>query len=66
MTKTDELLEKANERIMAAKKVYAEAKKPVDVTQVGKFVGLPEHFKLADIITKKELPAGEESSADYS
>ncbi len=53
-----EKIERAVERIMAAKKVYCDAKRPVDVTEVGKSIGLPEHFQLADIITKKELPKG--------
>ncbi len=56
-------LDKALARINAAKKVYAEQKNPVDVTQVGKQIGLPEHFQLADVITKKELPAGHSESA---
>lgn len=54
-----DLLEQAYSRLMVAKKTYCELKTPVDVTQVGNSIGLPEHFKLADIITKKELPEGE-------
>jgi beta-N-acetylhexosaminidase len=46
-------------RIAAAKKLYAEQKDPVDVTEVGKYIGLPDHFKLADVITRKEKPADE-------
>lgn len=61
-----EKIEKAVARIAASKKAYVDTKKPVDVTQVGSFIGLPEHFQLADIITKKELPKGfaEDSSFD--
>jgi len=44
-------------RIAAAKRVYAEIKRPIDVTEVGGSIGLPEHFQLADIITKKEIPS---------
>jgi beta-N-acetylhexosaminidase len=59
-----EKIEQANTRIAAAKKLYAEAKKPIDVTEVGNFIGLPEHFQLADIITKKEIPAGHEGDQE--
>ncbi len=55
------LIEDANKRILAGKALYANQKKPVDVTAVGKSIGLPEHFKLAEIITKKEVPAGDQS-----
>jgi beta-N-acetylhexosaminidase len=51
-----DLIEKANARIREGKQQYAETRKPVDVTAVSKFIGLPEHFALADIIEKKELP----------
>jgi beta-N-acetylhexosaminidase len=53
-----EQVDKAIGRIQAAKRVYAEQKGPVDVTQVSKHIGLPEHFQLADVITRKELPQG--------
>ncbi|MBY0369551.1 beta-N-acetylhexosaminidase [bacterium] len=59
------VFEAAMKRIEAAKKVYAEQRNPVDVTQVGKHIGLPEHFQLADVITSKQLPAGH-SEADYT
>ena len=42
-------------RIAAAKKRYCNLSTPIDVTEVGKHIGLPEHFKLADAILKKEL-----------
>ncbi len=51
-------LEKANQRVLDVKKSYCETKKPVDVTAVGSYIGLPEHFQLADIVTRKEIPAG--------
>jgi beta-N-acetylhexosaminidase len=54
-----EKIEQANARIMELKRGYADQKKPVDVTEVGNFIGLPDHFHLADIITKKELPKGD-------
>ncbi len=57
-----EQLDKAIARIEAAKKVYAEQKNPVDVTQVSSQIGLPEHFQLADVITKKELPPNHSES----
>ncbi len=50
------VLEDANARIASSKKTYCEVKTPVDVTSVGKFIGLPEHFALADAITRKEIP----------
>jgi len=60
-----ETIERANERILAAKAVYAEGNKPVDVTQVGMSIGLPEHFHLADLITRGELPQGTVEDANY-
>ena len=54
----EETLRAAVGRVQAGKKSYAQAKKPVDVTEVGKYIGLPEHFQLADVIQKKELPPG--------
>lgn len=53
-----EKIEQANARILASKKAFAELKKPIDVTEVGNYIGLPEHFQLADIITRKEIPKG--------
>lgn len=50
-----DLLEKAAARIKEGKQLYAESRK-LDVTEVTKNIGLPEHTVLADIITKKELP----------
>ncbi|MBI4403947.1 MAG: beta-N-acetylhexosaminidase [Deltaproteobacteria bacterium] len=55
-------LEAANQRILAAKKLYAESKSPIDITDIGNYIGLPEHFQLADKILRKELPAEEEPS----
>jgi len=54
-----ERLEKSLQRIQATKSLYVETKKPVDVTEVGNYIGLPEHFQLADLIARKELPAAE-------
>jgi beta-N-acetylhexosaminidase len=53
-----ETFEKALRRIESAKKTYAEQAAPVDVAEAGKHIGLPEHFQLADAISKKELPPG--------
>ncbi len=58
----EETFNKALARIAAAKKVYAEQKKPVDVTTVSKHIGLSEHFQLADVITEKKLPPGHTES----
>jgi len=60
-----ETIEKAVGRILTAKKVYADVKKPVDVTQVGMSIGLPEHFQLADLITRKEVPKGTVEDTSY-
>jgi beta-N-acetylhexosaminidase len=49
-------LEQANKRIQECKKTYATISKPIDVTKVGQFIGISEHFKLAEQITKKEKP----------
>lgn len=57
---TPERLDLSVRRILAAKAAYVDVKKPIDVTEVGKNIGLPEHFKLADIILKKEKPSPEE------
>lgn len=61
-----EKIEKSLQRIMAAKKVYAEMKHPLDVTEVGNYIGLPEHFQLADQITRKERPTNESEEVAYS
>ena len=58
-------IDKAIARINAAKKAYCEARRPIDVTEVGKHIGLPEHFQLADVITKKELPKDTVEDASY-
>lgn len=59
------MFEAALKRIESAKKTYAEQRSPVDVTQVSKHIGLPEHFQLSDIIANKELPEGH-SESDYT
>lgn len=51
-----EKLELAVSRIQSAKAFYATLQNPLDVTDVSNYIGLPEHFRLADIITRKELP----------
>ncbi len=57
-------LEQSVGRIQAAKKIYAEQKAPIDVTEVGQYIGQPDHFKLADTITRKEKPADEGADSD--
>jgi beta-N-acetylhexosaminidase len=52
-------VELAVHRIQQAKKIYAELNGPIDVTGVGKFIGLPEHIQLADQIQRKEKPSDE-------
>lgn len=59
-----EQLEMSAARIMSCKKVYADTKAPIDVTSVSKHIGLPEHFRLADCIAKKELPPDMEGGED--
>lgn len=53
-----EKLDRALARIKSAKASYADNQQTIDVTQVSKHIGLPEHFQLADIITRKEIPPG--------
>lgn len=59
---TLERIEQSVARIDGAKRIFADTKNPIDVTEVGKHIGLPEHFKLADAILNKEKPAGEEEA----
>lgn len=54
-------IEASKTRILKAKKLFANVTAPIDITEVGSQIGLPEHFRLADIILKKERP----SEADY-
>jgi beta-N-acetylhexosaminidase len=51
-----EKVQRALQRIHAAKTAYVDIRRPVEVTDVSKSIGLPEHFQLADLITKKEIP----------
>jgi len=51
-----ELIQAAVVRIAKLKSGYADVAKPIEVTEVGDNIGLPEHFQLADVITKKILP----------
>jgi len=50
------VVEQANTRILATKRAFCDIRHPVDVTEVSKFIGLPEHFQLADSINRKEKP----------
>ena len=60
-----ETVERAVARSRSSKATYCDLSKPVEVTEVGKFIGLPEHFHLAEMITKKEIPTGIEHSEDF-
>lgn len=50
------MIDASIQRIQTCKKVYAELKAPVDVTAVGKFIGLPLHTQLAECIERGEMP----------
>ena len=59
------VIETAVQRIENAKKHFCEIPGPVDVTAVGKFIGLPASSALAEAIIRKEVPknlAGDDSS----
>lgn len=47
-------IEASVDRILNCKKTYAAQSEPLDVTQVGNFIGLPDHVKLAKAIEDKE------------
>lgn len=51
-----EQIEKSLARIEGAKKQYCEIKHPIDVIGVGKSIGTTEHYRLADLIAKREVP----------
>lgn len=53
---SEEKIERSLQRIRTAKASYVDLKNPVAVTDVAHYIGLPEHFQLADRITRKELP----------
>jgi len=58
-------LEASVERILICKKTYATQTTPIDITEVGNFIGLPDHLKLAEMITQKEkLPDSEITDGD--
>ncbi|MCB0417480.1 MAG: beta-N-acetylhexosaminidase [Bdellovibrionaceae bacterium] len=57
-------IQESVKRIESAKRLYCDVRRPVDVTKVSQQIGLPDHFKLADIITKKEIPDSYTSSAN--
>ncbi len=42
-------------RMNALRKNYIDISKPINVLDVGKYIGLPQHFRLADIILKKDF-----------
>jgi beta-N-acetylhexosaminidase len=53
------------ERILACKKLYAEQSEAIDVTKVGKYIGAPDHLKLAEMILRKEkLPESDSFEGD--
>lgn len=47
-------VEASVDRILACKKNYAVLQEPIDVTQAGTFIGLPDHVRLATAIENKE------------
>lgn len=49
-------IETSVQRILTCKKAYTEMSSPLDVTSVGKSVGLPAHQQLAECIEKGEMP----------
>lgn len=57
-------LEAAVERILACKKNYAVQSEPIDVTSIEKYVGIPEHEKLAEMVANKERLPETESGDD--
>ncbi|NBX68971.1 MAG: beta-N-acetylhexosaminidase [Proteobacteria bacterium] len=59
-------LEASVERILNCKKSYAVQTSPIEVTEVGKMVGIPEHIKLAEMIANKEkLPESDSGDNDF-
>lgn len=50
----ERIIESQN-RINAIKKKYINISKPINIKEVGKHIGLPQHLKLADIILKKDF-----------
>jgi len=47
-------IEASVERVLNCKKAYAVQSEPIDVTQVGGFIGIPEHVKFAEAVQNKE------------
>ena len=55
---SEDLLNKSYEMVVKVKKSGLKPFAPVDVTNISKIVGHPEHLKLAKHIARKEIPAG--------
>ncbi|NBX92715.1 MAG: beta-N-acetylhexosaminidase [Proteobacteria bacterium] len=53
-----ERIEVSAQRVINFKKAYASHVKPIEMAQLEKKIGLPEHRVLAEAIAKKELPQG--------
>jgi len=53
----EETLRKNIEIVLKVKKENLKPFVPIDVTQIGKTIGHPEHLKLAKQIARKEIPA---------
>lgn len=59
-----ERIEISVQRILNLKKVYATQTKPLEMSQLEKRIGTPEHLALAEAISKKEMPKFLEGSED--
>lgn len=59
-----ERIEVSVQRILNLKKVYANQIKPLEMSQLEKRIGTPEHLALAEAILKKEMPKFLEGSEE--
>lgn len=59
-----ERIEVSVQRILNLKKVYANQIKPLEMSQLEKRIGTPEHLALAEAISKKEMPKFLEGSEE--
>lgn len=51
-----ERIEISAQRVLNLKKNYASQAKPIEMAQLEKMIGTPEHLALAEAISKKEIP----------
>ncbi|MFM8268857.1 MAG: glycoside hydrolase family 3 N-terminal domain-containing protein, partial [Pseudomonadota bacterium] len=52
-----ERIEISHQRILNLKRGYATQTRPLEMAQLEKMIGTPEHLALAEAIAKKEMPA---------